>query len=47
MDPEVVMGAFSELGGRSGKLPIAIPSAAKVSAPLSGMHFSVLSRMHI
>jgi hypothetical protein len=47
MEPEVVMGAFSELDGRSGKLLIIIPSALKVSAPLSGMHFSVLPRMHI
>jgi hypothetical protein len=47
MESEVVMSAFSELGGRSGKLSIVIPSAPKVSAPLSGMHLSGLSRMHI
>jgi hypothetical protein len=47
MKLEVVMGAFSELRGRSGKLLIVIPLAPKVSAPLSGIHFSVLSRMHI
>jgi hypothetical protein len=47
MELEVVMGAFSEFGDRPGQLPIVIPSAPKVSAPLSGMHFSVLSRGYI
>jgi hypothetical protein len=40
MEPEADMRAFSELDSQSGKLPVIILSAPKVSASLSGMDFS-------